>query len=231
MDLEIQNTSVNIQKELVQNRDETKTLLTELAVFLNTLEQRVNYVKDACEMANVDESLKTLVNMLREAATILLAKAKAKLLVMEKLPNPNDSYVPALHVSLSLAHVKLAYERLDDMLIVLERVKSQKDESAAAEKGGQKLSMWSKMQASALMAAADDFLGEGMWRALKPLWHSVAIHLCRGDSATHFGIRCDSCNAIPIKGTRYHAAGFKAPRGEVAGTSTATKADLCRPSN
>ena len=65
-----------------------------------------------------------------------------------------------------------------------------------------------------LMAAADEFLEHGVWRALRPLWHNVAIHLCRGDSATHFGIRCHGCDAIPIKG-----APIPTPRDAKRGSS------------
>ena len=75
----------------------------------------VNFIKEACEEANCDTSLKNLVAMLREACTILFAKAKAKLLNTNQRPDANDSYVSAQHLRKALEYSRKGYEHLEDL--------------------------------------------------------------------------------------------------------------------
>jgi len=126
VEAEVVQTTKDNDEERAHNRVETLALLREIGACLAQFDRMVNFIKEACEEANCDTSLKNLISMLREACTVLFAKAKAKLLIMSQPSDPNASYVSAQHLRQALHHARKGYEKLEDMLIILERVKQQK---------------------------------------------------------------------------------------------------------
>jgi len=167
--------------------------LVALNEVLKELDTKVIALTVAYKDIDFDISLTNLAEMLLEACGICLTKAS----VLELLAQGGNQTIP-----IQLRHSELALEAAtkakDDLNVTWDYL-----QHIPTKKKGVKIRC--NWKAWCLMAAADEYLEVAIWEALKVTWHTLAINLMRGPNATHFGIRCSHCNAIPIQGPRYRS--------------------------
>jgi len=162
--------------------------LKQLGSLLSDIDDSIGRVHSACSAAGSDVSLINLIDMLDEACTICLTKTAGLQVCIT--PETGAKFISATHAEWA---VKAAAKSKRELLSIFKHLGKLQDQNSASILG------------RCLMAAADEFLEAAVWQALKSLWHSLPLHLLRGPCATHFGIRCNMCQAIPIKGPRYHS--------------------------